>query len=242
MALTSMPSFAPTSAATATTVVAGERFSAVCFMTAANALHMAAYEFGRSATMTLFTSDSTGFSGPSAVTIATGLVSPISIGLLYIHRRVFDAVGPRKSIFVTTLAYAAIILGTTLVLQTSPPRMISKATVLSLFVLTNSFVHLLVTQHWSFLTSLLQSSTASWTPILAGMGSITSTLAGWAVTPALQLLSSTTSPTTPTRSNFGLTGLLVMASIGVLCTTVLSDKAYAIAEKVAMDPNVLDSF
>lgn len=181
--------------------------------------------------MTLFTSDRTGFSRPSAVTIATGLVSPVSIGLLYIHRRVFDTVGARKSILATSFTYASIILIATLVLQTSPTRTLSQATVLSLFVLKNSFVHLLMTQHWSFLTSLLQSNTASWTPILAGMGSITSTLAGWAVTPALQMLSSTVS-SSKSRSNFGMIGLLVIASVGVLSTAVLSDAAYSIAERV----------
>jgi hypothetical protein len=228
-----MPSFPTPPPSTATTMITGDRLSAVCYMTAANALHMAAYEFGRSATMTLFTSDLTGFSRPSAITFATGLVSPFSIGLLWTHRRVFESLGPRKSVAVTTLVYSSLLLIATLVLQASPPRTLSQTTVLLLFVVKNGFVHLLMAQHWSFLTSLLQSKVASWTPILAGMASVTSTLAGWAVSPVVELLSSS-SPSPAKGTNAGLIGLLVLASVGVFSTAFLSDAAYAIAEKVSL--------
>jgi len=48
-------------------------------------VHFAGYEFARCAIMALFTSDQTGFTSTSMITLATGLGSPFSLALLWVR-------------------------------------------------------------------------------------------------------------------------------------------------------------
>jgi hypothetical protein len=229
--------------------------AAVGYMTLANALHFGAYELARSAIMALFTSDNTGFANTAAVTLSTGLVSPFAVAVLYAHRRVFDRHGPRRSLLYTTIAYAVSMSMTAVVLrwcatleQQQPmsdlPKRISQCWIVFLFVAKNAFVQLLTAQHWSFLTTVLLSSSsvpagATWTPVIAGIASVAATAAGWLVSPLVGILSSR--PTTSTMDNTnnsnhsnndGLTGLLLVASAVMMLTSYCSDEAYRIAQEV----------
>ena len=48
-------------------------------------VHFAGYEFARCGIMALFTSDRTGFTQTSMVTLATALVSPFSLAVLWVR-------------------------------------------------------------------------------------------------------------------------------------------------------------
>ena len=53
-------------------------------MTIASAIHVAGYELARNSVIALFTSERTGFSSSAAMPAATGFISPLSIGLLWV--------------------------------------------------------------------------------------------------------------------------------------------------------------
>jgi hypothetical protein len=265
------------------------RRRAVVAMALANAGHFAAYEIARSAIMALFTSNrhnggTAGLanSAASAMALATGLVSPVSVGLWYAHRFVFDRRGPRRALACTSMAYVASIAGTAMLLKwfqlptaatTLGPASTASAVVLTmrqwfnesrrrgleqlaivfLFVVKNAFVQLLSAQHWSFITSVLSSSsgggsrdsdttssTDQWTSIIAGLASVAATLSGWLVTPLIHVLGrqqerhthSTPDSATAANDTTALTGLLLVAASLLGLTAILSDHAYRIAQKV----------
>ena len=233
------------------------RTAAILYMSLANALHFGAYELARSAIMALFTSNSTGFASTVTLTLATGLVSPFSVALLYVHRRVFDRHGPRRSLLYTSIAYAVAMSMTAVVLRlcsfesedhhsNNLRKRISQCWIVVLFVVKNAFVQLLSAQHWSFLTTVLSSSDrdAKWTPIIAGIASVAATCAGFLVTPLLRWLSQSRSKdddsiskgsitsNCSSSSNDGLTGLLLIAAAIMMLTAYCSDEAYRIAQEV----------
>jgi hypothetical protein len=61
------------------------KYRAICYMTYANAIQFASYECARIGTMALFTSNRYGFQSVSAVSFATGFISPFSIFLLWVR-------------------------------------------------------------------------------------------------------------------------------------------------------------
>lgn len=223
--------------------------AAVAYMTLANALHFGAYELARSAVMALFTSNrtATASASTSAMALATGLVSPVCVVMLYGHRRVFDAHGPRRSLLYTTLAYAACLSATAVVLQWAMSnevieeeamlrrRRVSQVAIVFLFVVKNAFVQLLAAQHWSFLTSVLSSfsekSAGQLTPVIAGIGSVTAAVSGWLLSPLLKLLSQKSNSSSSTN---GLIGLLNVAAGIMVLTAFCSDEAYRVAQKVCL--------
>jgi len=60
------------------------KFTSILCMALASALHFAGYELARSATLAMMTSHRSGFQTASAVSFATGCVSPFSILLLWV--------------------------------------------------------------------------------------------------------------------------------------------------------------
>jgi hypothetical protein len=54
-------------------------------MALASAIHFAGYEYARTATLTLVTSERTGFSNSSIVPFSLGFVSPISLVMLWVR-------------------------------------------------------------------------------------------------------------------------------------------------------------
>lgn len=244
---------------------------AIAYMAMASALHFAGYEVARSSTMTLLTSQRNGFeSGASIVSCAMGTIPLFSFLLLWCYTRLLDGWGPRVSLFISTICYSLLLalsgiflrfLDAFLVVQKeeeesstslSPPEhqhlahLLSKATLFSLFVLENSYVQLLFTQHWSFITSVVQtfekeneeiqkgqvqkgrqqrgvgSNATIWFGPIAGAGSLMSSAACFAIVPLV--------------SSLGLPNLLVVASIGVAMACACSDVAYRIANKVSYAP------
>lgn len=97
---------------------------------------------------------------------------------------------------------------------------ISRTCIFLLFVSQNAFVQLLFTQHWAFLGSLGKGSKdgSAWFAPVAGIGSVSSTLAASAVGSMADA--------------FSLPGLLLFAAVIMLSSGVAADFAYAMAEKV----------
>lgn len=99
---------------------------------------------------------------------------------------------------------------------------LSRGCIFCLFVGQNAFVQLLFTQHWAFLGSLGQGKKegSAWFAPVAGIGSLSSTLAASTVGPMAEMLS--------------LPGLLLFSALVVGLSGVAAELAYAMAEKVRM--------
>jgi hypothetical protein len=98
---------------------------------------------------------------------------------------------------------------------------VSRICIFLLFVSQNAFVQLLFTQHWAFLGSLGRGKKegSAWFAPVAGIGSLSSTLAASAVGSMADA--------------FTLPGLLIFASIIMLASGAAADFAYTMAEKVS---------
>lgn len=84
---------------------------AVIYMAISMALHFFGYEFARSATLTLFTSKTTGFSSLSSLPLALACVCPASLCLLYVYTACLERYGPRNALRYTSLFCAFVLLG-----------------------------------------------------------------------------------------------------------------------------------
>ncbi|GKY91913.1 hypothetical protein MPSEU_000162900 [Mayamaea pseudoterrestris] len=208
-----------------------QRSLCIIYMTFASSCHYIGYEFARAGTFALFTSPRHGFANGWAVSLATACISPCSMLLLYMYTKLYDAYGPRRTLKITCVAFAAILfIGgivlslcieqkaeavTTLALsQTTWSTYLTRVSLFSLFTIQNSMVYLLSTQHWSFLGSVVTSPTqTSW---IAGVGSIFSTMGGMIAG----------------RQWFGadLTKLLLAAGGCLLASAWCGDESYRIAE------------
>ena len=192
------------------------RWYALIAMTMANALHFGAYELARSAIVALWTSSSwtlaTTTTTPSStliMTLAMGGVSPISILVLTIHRRIFDRCGPQLSLRYTTLFYAILFSSAAVVVrycampitthhdqhhhhhhQNAPQRYLAQSTIVILFILKNCLVQLLASQHWSFITGTVTTTTIIIPTTTTTTGSITTTTPKTIMTTTLPTLDS----------------------------------------------------
>lgn len=201
-------------------------------MTIASAIHVAGYELARNSVIALFTSERTGFSSSVAMPAATGFISPLSIGLLWMYTQILDRKGPRVALLRSKLICFAIFSTGGLLLGFLEPKVddsvlvqqISKWLLFTLFIIQNAFVQLLFTQHWSFLGSLGASSDkAAWFAPVAGVGSCASTIAAFSVKYLSEALT--------------LPGLLFFSSLMILLSAVFADFAYGISEKNGFEPH-----
>jgi len=91
------------------------------------------------------------------------------------------------------------------------------------FVFQNSYAHLLCSQQWSFINSVLTAKQgALYFASIAGLSSISSTLGGALV------------PTVVDR--VGLIGLLACATLSLIVCYILGDLAYEYSEKFGFNP------
>lgn len=255
--------------AEAEAVLVKAQWRALSAMAWANAFHFGAYELARSAISALFTSSHT-FSSSShghastMMTLATGCVSPCSILLLAVHRTVFDRYGPQLSLRYTTMIYAISLSMAAVILRyccvqtgtsessTGLKQYLAQGTIIFIFIMKNSFVQLLASQHWSFITGILTTTSLRktttlpvldsdrWTTIIAGTGSVVATLFGWTIEPFLNLFqpdgifhTASDHDNGSDNTNFnGLTALLICAACIMVLATVCSDQAYHVAHKV----------
>ncbi len=98
-------------------------------------------------------------------------------------------------------------------------QLISKGLLFSLFVFQSANVQFLYTQHWSFLGSILTAEEGkSWFAPIAGIGSITSTLAASQVSTFVEKI--------------GLIALLCTAGLIIGSSAIFADAAYSVAREV----------
>jgi hypothetical protein len=217
------------------------RALATLSMATCMSLHYLAYSLARPATMTLFTSSRLGFgNNVSAYPFAMTFISPVSFILLLFYGTLLDQLGPLLALKHTTLGCASVLGLSSLLISkldkqiidngggpdntsTTASSLISITTryiVGALFVFRESYVQLITSQHWSFISSVLtpdQSST--WFAPISGLTSLTSALAAMGVGKLSGM--------------FGLPGVLSVAALVLGGSVVFGEAAYNIADKVS---------
>ena len=124
------------------------------------ALHFGGYEFARASNLAMFTSKETGFGSRAAFPLAMALVTPLSLLLLGGYNNQLQEHGPRLALRHTTL-FSIFVIGISTVLfqivnRLGPQRFpYGKWIVGMAFIFQNSYAHLLYTQQWSFLGSIM---------------------------------------------------------------------------------------
>lgn len=195
----------------------------------AMSLHYLAYSLARPATMTLFTSSRLGFgNNRSAYPFAMTFISPMSFLLLLGYGGVIEKLGPLPALKVTTLGCASVLLISGVLIAkldgmvntNSTAHLITKYLIGTLFVFRESYVQLITSQHWSFLSSVLTPKQSSrWFAPISGLTSVTSAVAAVGVGRLSQML--------------GLSGVLIVAGLVLGVSLILGDVAYGIAERVS---------
>lgn len=204
------------------------RAQSVLFMATAMALHFGGYEFARSATLALFTSTQTGFTTPAAFPLAMAMVTPLSFVFLLGYTRDLEANGPRLALRHSTLASILTLATTGLllkILEYSPVLLLDKIPVSQLvvglaFLFQNSYAHLLYSQQWSFIGSIMTPEEGSkWFASIAGLSSVAAACAGTIVS---QLV-----------TRIGLVGLLTCTCISLGFSLLSAERAYAMSQEVS---------
>lgn len=195
-------------------------------------LHYLAYSLARPATMTLFTSSRLGFGNSvSAYPLAMTFISPMSFVLLLLYGSVLNRQGPYLALKSTTLGCATILGICSALIAKLDPLVETNASIATatkyivgaLFVFRESYVQLITSQHWSFISSVLtpnQSST--WFAPISGLTSVTSALAAMGVGKLSGL--------------WGLQGVLGVAAIVLGLSVIFGEMAYSIADKNGFNP------
>jgi len=161
-------------------------------------------------------------------------ISPVSFVLLLFYGSLLNNLGPLLALKHTTLGCASILGLSSLLISKLDPQIIegdttsllailTRYTVGALFIFRESYVQLITSQHWSFISSVLtpnQSST--WFAPISGLTSITSALAAMGVGKLSAI--------------WGLQGVLGVAAVVLGGSVVFGEAAYGIAEKNGFNP------
>lgn len=208
------------------------RAQAVICMAIAMALHYTGYSFARPSTVALFTSAKTGYAkSPAAFPLAMAFISPVSLGLLMMYGRALHRFGPNGALSLTTLLCSGVLSGSAfliLSLQNSAATLFSVPLVKlicgPLFVFRESYVQMLTSQYWSFMSSVLTpAQSATWFAPISGLTSIASALAGMNVSRLVRRV--------------GLPGALITTSFMMLLSLLPVRTAYSIADKNGFNPS-----
>ncbi|KAL7469931.1 hypothetical protein ACHAXS_010173 [Conticribra weissflogii] len=215
-------------------------------MSLAMSLHFFGYEFARGSNMALFTSSTLGFGAASGkyYPLVMACVSPASMALLLGYGRELKNKGPRKALRNTTgfcvgmlLSFGALVRllscqgvgGSNTILSffggnMHLPAHFNQWVVALSFIFQNSYAHLLYAQQWSFLGSIFTPTQASqYYSYVAGLSSVCSMIAGASIDKCVSWM--------------GLPGLLNVAAGSLICTLLLADWAYGMAERGGFDPS-----
>ena len=207
------------------------RPSAILWMASSMACHFGGYEFARSSNLALFTSPTTGFQSPAAFPLAMACVSPLSLVLLWLYGKELHHYGPkialRKSILGTMaiMSLTAVLMGGINPTTSISISILRQALVGFAFCFQNSYAHLLYTQHWSFMGSIMDPIEGSrWFASIAGLSSVASMITGSLVGPFVH--------------HVGLYGLLIGTVICLGLSLGCSERAYHLAETNGFDPSL----
>jgi len=204
-------------------------------MATAMSLHFGGYEFARSAALALFTSSETGFTHPSAYPFAIGLVTPTTLSLLYWYGTLLKAKGPRQALRRTTiLVLGVLLLGDGLVAFLSSSAFawahssvawLTRAAVAVLFIFQNSYAHLIYTQQWSFLGSVMTPTEGTrWFTFIAGLCSLVCTLTASSVQSIAD-------------RSYGLVTLVFLTCVTLGLSMLCADRAYELSSEHGFDPS-----
>lgn len=198
------------------------------WMTAAMSFHFGGYEFARSGALALFTSSATGFSHGSAYPFAMALVTPLSLVLLYWYGLLLKARGPRYALRTTKLLSVGVLLGVAAGLQlllssasSATSMVLSRILVAFLFVFQNSYCHLIFSQQWSFLGSVMTPTEGTkWFSPIAGICSLVCSLTATLVHQMADTV--------------GLLGLIAGTGATLTLSLLSADRAYQLGELVSL--------
>jgi hypothetical protein len=156
------------------------------------------------------------------------LISPFSVGLLYLYARQLDAHGPRVALRQSTLGSIVFIAAAAALLSVcqlqSLPKLASQALVGLAFLFQSSYQYLLYTQQWSFVTSIMTPEEgARWFAAIAGASSVVSSVCGSLV------------PHLVPRTR--LLGLMALTCATLTGSLVCQERAYELAERHGFDPS-----
>ena len=219
------------------------RVMACIYMGISMSLHYSGYEFVRNAALSLFTSD-IGFPQPIAFPLMNGIVSPISILLLYIYTKHLETHGPKLTLHNFTKACITFIVVSSAVLwqcsvwntgstisSLSQPmyllfiQSIQRAIIALMFIFNNCYVFMIASQQWSFVDSIVTPDEgAQWFGILTGICSILCTICAGIIPFILP--------------HIGLIGMYSMTAATLFGTLFCGDRAYTIAEQNGFDPSL----
>eukprot|EP00536_Pseudo-nitzschia_multiseries_P004826 jgi/Psemu1/189098/e_gw1.84.29.1 len=211
------------------------RARACILMAVAMSLHFGGYEFARSAALALFTSSETGFTHPSAYPFAIGLVTPTTLSLLYWYGTLLKGNGPRVALRrTTTLVLAILLLGDGLVALLSSSVFVgapsnvawmTRVAVAILFVFQNSYAHLIYTQQWSFLGSVMTPTEGTrWFTFIAGFCSLVCTMTASSVQSIAD-------------RSYGLVTLVFLTCATLGLSMLCADRAYELSAEHGFDPS-----
>mmetsp|Transcript_20508 Transcript_20508/g.30826 ORF Transcript_20508/g.30826 Transcript_20508/m.30826 type:complete len:490 (+) Transcript_20508:108-1577(+) len=204
---------------------------AVIFMAIAMSLHYLGYSFARPSTIAIFTSSKTGYQSTAAFPLAMAFVSPVSLLLLISYTKALDKYGPQGALAASTLGSASVLFAAAvsiLTLQNSDMSFLGIPLIKyipgPLFVFRESYVQLITSQYWSFLSSVLNPEQSSrWFAPISGLTSITSALAGMNVSYIV--------------SKLGLAGAIFGTGSMMVLSLIAASRAYAISNKYGFNPS-----
>jgi hypothetical protein len=202
-------------------------------MAIAMSFHYLGYSLARSITLSLFGSETTGYKGSTAAfPFAMAFVSPLSLAILMGYTNTLETFGPRDALMQSTLFCALVMSAAGIAISTSlrfdwkvfsSNIPVVKCITGPLLVFRESYVQLLTSQYWSFMASALTpNQSAKWFGPIAGLTSISSVIAGMAVSPLVKKI--------------GLSAALVGTGIMLLVSMWFSNIAYAIAKAHDFEP------
>jgi AAA family ATP:ADP antiporter len=144
-------------------------------------------------------------------------VMPLGVlAVLYVYALLLSALGPRRTLWVTTLGSGAIIAALYGVIRLEalyPSMRLARA---ALRIFSEAYIALLIEQYWSFLNSTLATSSAKKLngPIM-GVASLGAVAGAWTVEGTVQ--------------QFGTVNMLLLAAVTLIPAAILSDLAYKVA-------------
>jgi ATP/ADP translocase len=163
-------------------------------------------------------------------------VSPFSLLLLMGYKNMLDRLGPGGALQQSTFlcAVTCLVSGIAIaVLQKTQLTVFGSIPVVKflsgpLFIFRESYVQLLTSQYWSFMASALTpNQSAQWFGPIAGLTSIASAAAGFAVSPLVQRV--------------GLSGVVCGTGLTLLLSMIGAKEAYAISDKYGFTPGKTSS-
>jgi AAA family ATP:ADP antiporter len=172
---------------------------------------LAGYSAIRNASSTLFKESY----GAAKLPLLMALMPLGVLAILYLYALLLSALGPRRTLWVTTLGSGALIatLYGAIRVETFHPQIRLARAALRIF--SEAYIALLIEQYWSFLNSTLTTPTAKKLngPIM-GVASLGAVAGAWAVAASVQ--------------RFGTVNMLLFAAATLVPAAILSDLAYQV--------------